>query len=712
MRVPGESLLAVTAALRNPELALAAVEAVRGNPDRVAVEGLAELAATATAAKPAAAALAALGEVESPLVTDAVRAGLRSRFALVRGEALRQVGILGVEQFVGELQAILAADPSWPNRRAALDRLGRSGVMQNAAGAVWVAATDPHWRVRHAAARLCLDWGPDACGEYLAVLPTWPSPRTRAFAAYLRWRWAGEEPADWREFDPSEPAARCPFWDWDPAVLAHTLDRMGKAGRRGHIDAMPFLVGHEDDRVWSAAVAAVRDAGEPRHFADCLAHLDDPRTGAEPAVRRLFAALDGDRCEAIVREIAGRLSPTPAQLLWASITAQTWGLTALHVTLDAMPDELYRGNPGFVPVVGRVADGGEPAQFLDDATFPSFPPAADHPFVRAAALTPERAAELVADPTQETSWHVLAAAARMAKVPLWDLEPEMPWRPPERVERPPEPITLTPSAAQHTAELGPSKLVVSRLGVSGHYGLPVEGFRRAAEEGVNLFFWEPNYATLTAFSQRLAPSDRQRLHFVAGTFEADPKRVRRDAERALRQLRADQLGLFLVFWVQSWGRVTDALRRELDSLVAEGTVATAGLSTHNRPLAVAAIGDGWNPVMVRHNAAHRGAEAEVFPAAAAKGVSLLTFNATCYGRLLRPFDDMEPPSAADCLRYSLEQPAVAACWTAPATLEQLDTNLEAFRDPALPADRREHLLHFGGRLYREETVFRRLVRQL
>src|SRR5207237_4415256 len=33
-----------------------------------------------------------------------------------------------------------------------------------------------------------------------------------------------------------------------------------------------------------------------------------------------------------------------------------------------------------------------------------------HPYVRAAALTPERAAELLDDPHRETSWHVLARA--------------------------------------------------------------------------------------------------------------------------------------------------------------------------------------------------------------------------------------------------------------------------------------------------------------
>ena len=41
--------------------------------------------------------------------------------------------------------------------------------------------------------------------------------------------------------------------------------------------------------------------------------------------------------------------------------------------------------------------------------------------VRAAALTQERAEELMREPRAESSWLVLARAARMTKRPLWDL---------------------------------------------------------------------------------------------------------------------------------------------------------------------------------------------------------------------------------------------------------------------------------------------------
>jgi HEAT repeat protein len=333
-----------------------------------------------------------------------------------------------------------------------------------------------------------------------------------------------------------------------------------------------------------------------------------------------------------------------------------------------------------------------------------------HPYVRAAALTPALAEQLVAEPDRETSWHVLGKAADLMRVPFWRLAPEPEWRPEGR------PVVVAPALSMQRLEppeprlLGPDRLEVARVGISGHYGLPVEGFVRAVESGVNLLFWEPNYQTLTTFAGRLTRGERGGLHFLVGTFEATGRRVQRDVEHALRTLQIERISLFLLFWVQSWERISDDVRESLERLKASGKIGMYSLSTHVRPLALEAMAAGWNPVMVRHSAAHRGAEAEVFPRALQTGTSLITFNNTCYGRLLKPQDGLVPASAADCYRYTLSQSAVTLCMSAPATQEQLEENLQALRDPELPAERREHLLAVGERVYREDTLFRKLVR--
>jgi aryl-alcohol dehydrogenase-like predicted oxidoreductase len=114
--------------------------------------------------------------------------------------------------------------------------------------------------------------------------------------------------------------------------------------------------------------------------------------------------------------------------------------------------------------------------------------------------------------------------------------------------------------------------------------------------------------------------------------------------------------------------------------------------------------------MVRHSAAHRGAEEQILPLANSRGVGLLAFNSTCYGRLLRPLGDSPGVGAADCYRYTLAQAGVTACWSAPVTLEQLRENLGALENPTLSAERVRHLISHGDRVYEEDRVFRQWVR--
>jgi hypothetical protein len=487
------------------------------------------------------------------------------------------------------------------------------------------------------------------------------------------------------------------------------LDRIEEAARiLLHADAPPAQLAWAIDQAESAFPAHEED--------DVLRRLFQAPARHEVRVRRALARLAGrwpdaagfrpafladDDAGVLVAALSqgGPLAPHEADRLLASPEPQVRaaavraGAPGAEEDADsrvrvALAERLVHHDPGSAVLARLQAD--------------------PHPLVRAAALTPARAAELVAHPQRETSWHVLAAAARLQKTPLWRLEPQPAWVAAAPAPVAPEPLVLSPTAPPHARTLGPRRLVVPPVGVSGHYGLPVEGFVRAAEAGVNLFFWEPNYQTLTRFSARLSPAQRRQLHFLAGTFEATGAKVRKDVERALRHLQTEQLAVFLIFWTRSWERVTDEVHDTVERLQQQGLIGTAGLSTHSRPLAVEALAAGWDPVMVRHSAAHRGAESHVFPHAGP--ASLITFNNTCYGRLLRPVGDRPPPRPSDCYRYTLSFPQVTLCLTAPATLEQLEENLQVLADPALPEDRRRALLEQGADVYREETLFRRLVR--
>jgi len=648
MRVPDDHPLSITLALRKADTVSAALDALDGRDDAVTTDGLLELAWAEQWAKPTLIAVERLTATDTPVSADALRRAFASRFAQVRLLACQRVRDQKRGGFTAELERVLTTDDSWPNRRAALLTLSDRVETR---WRVLLAADDPHWRVRHALIRVLLAWDRGEVLERLNALAvgsrlTVQSQRITALTSYLRFAFDGTEPADWSPFTPPDRLQLCPFWDWDPAVLAVKLARMSKTERRSHIDAMPFLAGHEDERVWKPAVETIRECGELHHYQGVVDWLSDPRCGVQKAVEKLLDGLDEETKE----------------------------------QLHGLPRPEGERGKAALPFGSRLNE-------IDPTA-------------------------IVADPTSETSWHVIEAACRVTKVPLWTVTPATPWKPPQQAAQPARlamPALLGDSPL--SVELGSEKLRVSRMGISGHYLLPADGFVRAAEAGVNWFFWEPNYTTLTEFSTRVSPSDRRQFHMVAGTFEAEGKRIRTDVERALRMLKVEQLGLFLVFWVQSWDRMTDDLRTNVEKLKAEGKVRSVGLSSHNRPLLVRAMNEGWNPVMARHSAGHRGAETGVFPFVP-PGTSLITFNNLCYGRLLQPVAGLTPPDPADCYRYTLSFPQVSACWSAPATVVQLEHNLAVLRDTMLSAEKREHLERFGAALYREEKVFEKLVRML
>jgi len=80
-------------------------------------------------------------------------------------------------------------------------------------------------------------------------------------------------------------------------------------------------------------------------------------------------------------------------------------------------------------------------------------------------------------------------------------------------------------------------------------------------------------------------------------------------------------------------------------------------------------------VHVRYNAVHKGAEGEVFPqpAASEKPVGLVAFTATSWKQLLDPKRmpaGERVPTASDCYRFVLSNPAIDVSMTGPANEEQ------------------------------------------
>lgn len=84
-------------------------------------------------------------------------------------------------------------------------------------------------------------------------------------------------------------------------------------------------------------------------------------------------------------------------------------------------------------------------------------------------------------------------------------------------------------------------------------------------------------------------------------------------------------------------------------------------------------------VMIRYNAAHRGAERDVFPVTQPLDLPVIAYTALRWGALLRSTPDDPPgfavPRPPEWYRFVLQNPAVAVTLAAPRTRAELDEDL-------------------------------------
>ena len=109
------------------------------------------------------------------------------------------------------------------------------------------------------------------------------------------------------------------------------------------------------------------------------------------------------------------------------------------------------------------------------------------------------------------------------------------------------------------------------------------------------------------------------------------------------------------------------------------------MTTHQRPLAAQVARSGQlDLLMLRYNAAHRGAETDVFPTTRELGMPVIAFTGLRWGALLEPTPndppEFSPPAAMEWYRFVLAQPAVAVTLMAPNDADELNANLAILND--------------------------------
>ena len=233
--------------------------------------------------------------------------------------------------------------------------------------------------------------------------------------------------------------------------------------------------------------------------------------------------------------------------------------------------------------------------------------------------------------------------------------------------------------------LGRTGLEVGRLGLSAGYGrkLSAPMIEKSFEHGLNYLYWGSiRWANFGQALRNLKPR-RDRAVVVLQSYSRIASLMHGSVERALRRIGYDYSDVLLL---GMWNHAVP--RRILDAALRireRGLVRHIAISSHNRPLIPKLAANPDVAILhVRYNAAHTGAETEVFPQLQAGGVGpgVVAFTATSWAQLLsrkRVPAGERVPTATDCYRFVLTNSTVNVCMTGPKDDQQAEAAFEALR---------------------------------
>jgi predicted aldo/keto reductase-like oxidoreductase len=251
--------------------------------------------------------------------------------------------------------------------------------------------------------------------------------------------------------------------------------------------------------------------------------------------------------------------------------------------------------------------------------------------------------------------------------------------------------------------LGRSGLRVPRMGIGADSGIPCPALEWAFERGVNYFYWgsrrRPGMAEAI---RRLAPRHRDEMVIALQSYDLTGLVFERTFSRGLGQLKIDYADVLILGMRNK--AVPERIVEKAFSLKERGLVRHLCVSAHDRSAYARHLErDLFDLIMVRYNAAHRGAETDVFPLLnRGRGAGVVCFNSTRWGHLFDPRwmpQGERTPSPVDLYRYVLSNPNVQMVLTAPSTREQLEENLKTLERGPVSHEERRWLERVGDHVH-------------
>lgn len=263
----------------------------------------------------------------------------------------------------------------------------------------------------------------------------------------------------------------------------------------------------------------------------------------------------------------------------------------------------------------------------------------------------------------------------------------------------------------HTT-FGSTGLKVHRLGLSATYRPGKKVVYRALDEGLNYFFGFGFDTQMIGVLRGVLKNKREDYVIATGAYNLlmGHPNLRRTLEKRLRQFHTDFIDVFLFLGVTKEKHFTEHVREELYRFREEGKVRAVGISTHDRKFAGRLAAEGAvDVIMMRYNAAHRGAEEDIFPFLERHNPGVVSFTATRWRYLIRRTRNWPKnsriPTAGMCYRFVLSNPHIHVCMTAPTKMKQLEENLAALRQGPLCREDMDFMRKFGDAVHHTKKWF-------
>jgi len=252
-------------------------------------------------------------------------------------------------------------------------------------------------------------------------------------------------------------------------------------------------------------------------------------------------------------------------------------------------------------------------------------------------------------------------------------------------------------------ELGSSGLSVSRMGIGADAGASSEAIEYAFERGINYFYWGSRRKSgMKKAIRNLAPRYREKMVIALQTYDYSGYALEHTFKRGLKQLKLDYADVFILGMRNK--PVPPRIMETAISLKEQGLTRHLCISAHNRSMYRNHLAQNtFDLVMVRYNAAHRGAETDVFPLLETENPpGVICYNSTRWGHLFDPRwipAGERVPTPVDLYRYVLTNPHVNMVLTAPENLQQMKDNLTTLDSEPVSAEEKSWLEKIGDHVH-------------